>query len=217
MAPFRPSLQQLRILIGLWKDITPFWTIWETYSPPQTVTYDFYCTEAKHNKSTNNPWYLIIQVTHVYNCLETCRKTLKRCWFFFFLVGWLGCFWWWQMNYEYRAACFGFQQKQRWSAESGPSQTDSGWFKGPCQGLVYERDLLHCMLVLLRTDLVMLWDSAFAGRKAFCTMLWYHGAPNWDLLSVACEVKMWQYNPLIWYHVQHKPVGLLVPTRTSFF
>lgn len=87
MAPFRPSLQQLRILIGLWKDITPFWTIWETYSPPQTVTYDFYCTEAKHNKSTNNPWYLIIQVTHVYNCLETCRKTLKRCWFFFF--GWL--------------------------------------------------------------------------------------------------------------------------------
>lgn len=82
VAPFRQSLQQLRVLIGLWKDITPSRTIWETYSPPQTVTYDFYCTEAKHNKSTNTPWYLIIHVTYVNNCLETRRKTLKH--FFFF-------------------------------------------------------------------------------------------------------------------------------------
>lgn len=123
------------------------------------------------------------------------------------------------MNCEYRAACFGFQQKQRWSAEFRPSQTDSGWFKGPCQGLVYKRDLLHCLLILPWKDLVMLWEGACAGRKAFHTTLCYHGAPV--LRPFVCglwsqSVKS-KYSPLIWYHVQHKPVGLLVPTRTSFF
>lgn len=115
----------------------------------------FYCTGAKRNKSTNNSWYLIIQVTQVRNCPATYKKALE-CWDF-----------WWTVSIRLHALAFCLNGDK----DLSPGRPGLSQFKGPWQGFVSRRNVLHSPLNGLKR---YCWGTALAVH----TIKWHPQAPK---------------------------------------
>lgn len=189
MAPLRQPFEQQSLIFN--------WAIERHYPflnhlPDLFTSTDtwFYCTEAKTNKSTNNSWCLIIQVTQVINCWGTYRKTLA-CWAF---------------GHDKRAVTVSVHAlafHRNGDKDLNPGHPGLGQSKGPWQGFVPGMNECPSPSKWSNTEIAVLHQDACRGVRlsvpSHATLELLNLPGEQDLWFMNHELKGRQHNPLIWY------------------